>query len=352
MPSSLRQNSHHLKARIIGDATILLDDVAAGNAEKLALSWAGGSFAGKTPGEIGRLIDRAVIAVDPEGTEKRREAAERCARVETWRESPGTMAIMGTGLNPQQAMEAGQAIEARAKEYKTSGIDGHVDSLRAKAFTDLLTGRNPLSVPEQAARGLAASVNLVLSVLDLPLVTLLGAADKPGEAAGWGAIDPRLARKLAAAAAAAGERSQWHLTLVDERGRAIAHGCEVRGRSRKQGKDRTFTMNPIPVFECDHRLEVMRHDPSPLLRHLIEVRDGACVQVNCTRPAPRCDFEHTVPWEVGGATCGCNGTAKCRRDHGLKQRKDWTVTQTAPGFNQWRNPSGRTYMQGPKQYPA
>jgi hypothetical protein len=342
----------YLKARIIGDATILLDDVAAGNAEKLALSWAGGSFAGKTPGEIGKLIDRAVIAADPQGAERRREAAERCARVETWRESTGTMAIMGVGLNPQQAMEAGQAIEARAKEYKTGGIDGHADSLRARAFTDLLAGRNPLAVPEQPARGLAASVNLVLSVLDLTLVTLLGAGDKPGEAAGWGAIDPALTRKLAAAAAAAGDRSQWHLTLTDESGRAIAHGCETRGRSRKQGKDRTFTMNPIPVVECDHRYETQRHDPGPLLRHLTEVRDGACVQVNCARPAPRCDFEHTIPWEEGGRTCGCNGNAKCRRDHGLKQRANWTVTQTAPGFNQWRNPSGRTYVQGPKQYPA
>jgi hypothetical protein len=43
---------------------------------------------------------------------------------------------------------------------------------------DRLTGRS--AVGRQAARGLAASVNLVVSVLDLPLVTLLGVADKPG----------------------------------------------------------------------------------------------------------------------------------------------------------------------------
>jgi hypothetical protein len=224
----------YLKAKIVAEATAPLDDAAAGNAEKLAMAWAGGSFAGKTPGEIGKLIDRAVIAADPQGAQKRREAAERCARVETWRETTGTMAIMGTGLNPQQAMEAGQALDTQAKKYKKAGIAGDMDSLRARAMLDKLTGRDPLAT---ARHGLAASVNLVLSVLDLPLLSLLGVADKPGEAAGWGAIDPALARKLAAAAAAAGDRSRWHLTLVDERGRALAHGCEHRTRRTKPGKD-------------------------------------------------------------------------------------------------------------------
>jgi hypothetical protein len=340
----------YIRAKIIADATGPLDDVAAGNAEKLALMWAGGSFAGKTPGEIGKLIDRAVIAADPDGAKKRREAAEQCARVETWRESTGTMAIMGVGLNPQAAMEAEQAIDQQARAYKKAGIPGGMDSLRARAMLDRLTGRGTLG--QQAPQGLAATVNLVLSVLDLPLLTLLGVADTPGEAAGWGAIDPALARTLAAAAAAAGDRSQWHLTLTDESGRAIAHGCETRGRSRKQGNDRTFTMNPIPVVECDHRYQTQRHDPSPLLRHLTEVRDGVCVHPGCGRAATRADFEHTIPWEQGGRSCGCNGTAKCRRCHQVKQHNNWTVTQPAPGFNSWETPSHRSYLQGPRQYPA
>jgi hypothetical protein len=338
----------YIKAKIVADATGPLDDVAAGNAEKLALMWAGGSFAGKTPGEIGKLIDRAVIAADPDGAEKRRQAAEQCARVETWRESTGTMAIMGVGLNPQAAMEAEQAITAQAKEYKKAGVPGGMDSLRARAMLDRLTGRGTLG--QEAPQGLAASVNLVVTALDLPLLTLLGVTDKPGEAAGWGAIDPALARDLATAAAAAGDRSDWHLTVTDEHGWAISHGCASRSRRTNPGKDWTFTT--IPVLSCDHRYETSRHDPSPLLRHLVEVRDGACTHPGCQRPATRADFEHTVPWEDGGRTCGCNGNAKCRRDHQIKQHKDWTVTQPAPGFNQWRVPSGRTYLQGPKEYHA
>jgi hypothetical protein len=70
-----------------------LDDAAASNAEKLALMWAGGSFAGKTPGEIHKLMERASVAGDPEAAENRRKGAEQCARVETWREPTGTIWI-------------------------------------------------------------------------------------------------------------------------------------------------------------------------------------------------------------------------------------------------------------------
>jgi hypothetical protein len=37
--------------------------------------------------------------------------------------------------------------------------------------------------------------------LTVPLITMLGLADRPGEAAGIGPVDPRLARDLARAAA-------------------------------------------------------------------------------------------------------------------------------------------------------
>jgi hypothetical protein len=116
-------------------------------------------------------------------------------------------------------------------------------------------------------------VNLTLPILVLPLLTLLGLADNPGEAAGWGALDPGLVRGLAASAARAGDQSEWHLTLTDSRGWAVGHGCATRTPSRKPKKtdakgdaadaaeweDRTwtvdlpggaqkaFTMLPIPV---------------------------------------------------------------------------------------------------------
>jgi hypothetical protein len=114
------------------------------------------------------------------------------------------------------------------------------------------------------------------------------------------------------------------------------------------GQELAFTIHPIPVAgECDHRYESAGHDPSPLLRHLAEVRDGTCTRPGCARPATRCDFEHTVPFEQGGRTCLCNGNPKCRRDHQVKQAPGWVNVQILPGFHSWTAPSGRTYTRGP-----
>jgi hypothetical protein len=360
----------YLKAKIIADVTCVLAEDAARNAEKLAVDWAGGTFAGKTPGEIRKLTERAAIVADPGAAENRREEAEKCSRVETWRETTGTMAISAVGLNPQTAMEAGQAIQDRALAYKKAGFPGDMDNLRVQAMTDKLIGKNPLSAgPGEEAglgdRGLAVKVNLTLPALVLPLLTVLGVMDNPGEAVGLGAIDPGLVRDLAASAALAGRRSEWHLTLVDENGWAVGHGCAAwkpRAAATRTdtsltltlpgGDSKTFDMHPIPVYDCDHRYESEGHDPSPLLRHLTEIRDGTCVQIGCHRPAIRCDFEHAIPFEKGGKTCGCNGGPKCRRDHQIKQNERWQVVQIAPGFHQWTVPSGRVYTRGPVQYPA
>jgi hypothetical protein len=114
-----------------------------------------------------------------------------------------------------------------------------------------------------------------------------------------------------------------------------------------------FAIHPIPLYgDCDHRLEVPGHDPSPILRHLVNVRDGWCVQPGCRKPARTCDYEHGIAFENGGRTCACNGSAKCRHGHIIKQHRQWTYTQILPGFHEWQVPSGRTYIKGPRQYPA
>ncbi|MGB6579771.1 MAG: hypothetical protein WBF34_17815 [Streptosporangiaceae bacterium] len=60
--------------------------------------------------------------------------------------------------------------------------------------------------------------------LTIPLTTLADLADRPGEIAGIGPIDPWLARDLARAAAR-NPRSTWCVTVTDEQGHAIGHGC-------------------------------------------------------------------------------------------------------------------------------
>jgi hypothetical protein len=230
--------------------------------------------------------------------------------------------------------------------------------------------------------------------LTIPAPTLLSLADRPGELGGFGPIDPDLARELADSAAR-NPRSTWCVTVTDQLGHAIGHGCArpAPGRAAKRckpdtsggpdppsGPRFTFTptdqpspsggygtwrfstgiagqrdlliaIGPLPNGECDHRHEARGHDPGVLLRHLAEVRHATCTGPGCRRPAGRCDFEHNIPYEVGGRSCLCNGNPKCRFDHRLKQDPRWKTEQLANGEVQWTTPCGRQYVTEPTRYP-
>jgi hypothetical protein len=221
--------------------------------------------------------------------------------------------------------------------------------------------------------------------LTIPLITLVGMAELPGVGHGLGPLDPALARDLAATAAAS-PQSQWCMTVTDASGVAIGHGCAGPARNRAKapspgsrdgpwaftrrddpgppgghgtwtltfpdGRELTVRLGPVPVTDCDHRHESHAYQPSDTLRHLVEIRDGECSFPPCSRQARGCDFEHAVPYDKGGRTCACNGSARSRRCHRVKQSRGWTVTQPRPGWHHWTTPSGRTYTQGPMRYPV
>jgi Domain of unknown function (DUF222) len=442
-----------IKAKIIADATSVLDDGHATAAENLiAAQWTG-----KTPSQIAALIARAAVKVDPDGARKRREQAEReNARVEFWREQAGTAAVAAFGLPTDEALQANQNIQNWALALKKAGYPGTMDLLRARAWLDIVNGTDsrPLATDSAASTedatghlnddgmggaddevgrrgngggehggtrgegtdgagdqgsagdqgaggnggrgndgghgpaggtgaGLAAKINLTI-----PLATLLGLAERPGEAHGLGPIDPELARDFATSSARNG-RSSWCVTVTDDQGHAIGHGCArfAEGNGAKHGKPGGGTGNrdgpaftrdndhgppggygswnlnlgggrqlrvklaPIPVTYCDHRLESRGYQPSGTLRHLVEVRDGACDFPPCVRSACRCDFEHAVPYGKGGRTCACNAGPRCRRDHKVKQSKGWKVRQPLPGYHEWITPAGRAYPTEPMRHP-
>jgi hypothetical protein len=247
--------------------------------------------------------------------------------------------------------------------------------------------------------------------LTIPLATLLNLAERPGEIAGLGPIDPALARDLAASAAA-NPQTSYCVTVTDQQGHAIGHGCarpEPKNHTRTGhhppgGHDPpglndppgshdppggpgagpqpgfTFTasgeggppggygawrlstgvpgrpdlliaFDPIAIETCDHRFEARGHDPGVKLRHLSQIRHATCTGPTCRRPAQQCDFEHNVPYEAGGRTCLCNGGPTCRHEHRLKQHPRWKVEQVTPGTFRRTAPSGRQYTTEPTRYP-
>jgi hypothetical protein len=405
--------------------------------------------AGLTAGKLARLAQRITDTVDPEGARRRREEAEREeARVRFWRQHGGAAGMAARGLPADEALRANAAIDARARAYKRERLypAARLDQLRVLALLDILTGRSfaaraAKAAAEAAAKqqpdpatgdvgdrgenaddvpagddfggggpgddgpgsegsgddnpagggrgdaggdepdpGLPAHANLTV-----PLVTVLGLAERPGEARGLGSLDPALARDLANAAARS-RHSKFCVTVTDSRGQAVGHAC-ARPRRRQpagnkrdgppgtwsltrqhgdgppggygawlltlpDGREFTIDIEPVPTEECDHRLESRAYQPSGKLRHIVQIRDGECTHPCCSRHARESDFEHAIPYDQGGKTCACNAGARSRRCHRVKQSKGWEVTQPRPGWHHWTGPSGRTYIQGPMQYPA
>ena len=392
------------KAMIIAGATALLDPQEARAAEAKVLGRAGTL----TPPGLRAAINRAVMEVAPGKAKKRREHAAEKTRVERWAEASGNAGLAGRELPPAQVLAADQRVTAWAKELRKAGLEGGMDALRARAYLDILLGMDsrPLGSradgtrqPQDPARpqdpapapgpggplagmippGFAGQVTLTV-----PEATVTGQADRPGELGGIGPVDPDLARDLAAAAAR-NPRSTWCVTVTDQDGHAVGHGCARPVKRRKPGghdppgspgftftpagqpgppggygtwrfttgqQDLLIEIGPIPTGDCDHRWQARGHDPGVMLRHLTEVRHATCTGPGCRRPAGRCDFEHNIPYEAGGRSCLCNGNPTCRHDHRAKQDPRWTAEQLPGGYVRWTAPSGRQYVTEPTRYPV
>ena len=103
------------------------------------------------PGGLRAAIARAVMEVAPKKAKERREAAAKDARVERWAEDSGNAALMGCELPPAEVLAADQRITAWARELRRAGLEGDMDLLRARAFLDLLLGKD--SRPRRDASG-------------------------------------------------------------------------------------------------------------------------------------------------------------------------------------------------------
>jgi hypothetical protein len=380
------------KADVIISMVEVLPDELAGRVLDRVLPRAGKL----TTGELRAALARAIIAVDPQAAIRRREKAQKDARVEVWTEDSGTAALAGRDLPPAEVIAADQQLTADARWLKANGVEGTLAQLRAKAYTCRLNGQplssllpaatsaahgagtggtpGPATGAGQASPGagagqpgqLGGSVNLTV-----PLATQAGLSDNPGDAASYGPIDAGTCRDLTQRLAATGNATQWCITLVDHQGRAVGHGCARAGPPPPPGPAPPGTGPPgtgppddwiawlagikittIASGTCDHQHESPGYRPSESLRHLIKIRSPRCGEPGCRTPARRCDDDHVVPYHLGGKTCECNIHPECRRSHQTKQARGWHVTQPEPGVLIWTTPSGRSYTNTTEPLPV
>jgi hypothetical protein len=242
------------------------------------------------------------------------------------------------------------------------------DDPRAAAGPGGTAGQDAPSAPAPAGRriggaavpdsdGLTGTVNLTI-----PLTTLLGLTDSPGDLGGFGPITAHTAREIAAATLGA-PAVRWCVTVIGENSHATGHGCATRTRAAPPGTkpgSRAAPGDPGWAFtvkiaaladsDCAHERESTHYRPPPSLWHLIQIRNLHCTAPGCRMPAAKCDDDHTLAFEKGGLTCECNLGPLCRHHHRVKQSQGWRLEQPEPGIFAWVTPAGWKYITGPATY--
>jgi hypothetical protein len=293
------------KARAVDQALNLLSAKDAATAEAMILP----GLPGKTYAQAEKLAAQAALTVDPQSAARRRKDAEQHrSRVELSREPSGAAALSGRDLPTDQTLAAHGTICARAQAYKDSGAfpkDTRMDQYRAAAYLDLINGitaeiritsgqlptsgapaepaASPLtdeddapdesgpdeSGPDDSGPGgspkdgpssggpsgdAAVTFPPRLADLVIPLATLLGLAERPGEGHGLGPLDPGLCRELAVTAAA-NPHSQLCVTVTGPDGIAIGHGCAHPGR-RNAGRSGNPDAAPTALASLPARVNL------------------------------------------------------------------------------------------------
>jgi Domain of unknown function (DUF222) len=283
------------KARAVVEATTPLEPAVGRAVEERVLPRAGA----QTVGRLRASLARAVAAIDPGGTDARHERAVADRRVVV-RPLPDGMAELWAFLPADAAASVYSAVDRVARKPGALGDGRTMDARRADALVELAT----------RAAGKSGGAQPLVHVT-VPVGTLIGLADEPGELAGYGPIPAPMARRLAA-------DSTWRRILTDPSSGAV---LDV-GRT---------TYRPTP----------------PLAEHVF-ARDRTCRFPGCRQPARRCDLDHVRPYPTG-PTSAANLIALCRHHHRLKHRTRWRVQSRDDGTLEWTSPTGHRYRTEPAE---
>ena len=201
-----------------------------------------------------------------------------------------------------RAGRTGEPVEA---EVEVEGIDAH----RFDALVSLACG--VLQDDDLPTRhGRRPSIQVVV-----PIATLLGLDEAPGELDGYGPVDAGTARALAFDGTAT-----WRRLLVDPQGRVLEYGTDT-------------------------------YRPPQALKDLIIARDRTCTGPGCSTPARMCQIDHETPYPQG-LTGARNNDAKCATDHQLKTA-GLLAARRDPGTGDtvWTDRHGTTYTRLPETAP-
>ncbi len=328
----------------------------------------------QTLAQLRRALLRAVLAIDPDGAERRFRERRTDRRVVVSPDGEG-MSSLWALLSAPDATASYERLGQLARSLGAADPRG-MDARRADLLVELLTGRRCAasgcatdcagdcdasccpaadghgnttdgtgntthgtdpepgtgSGPDGTRRGpgraegghgccppdrgarLPTGPGKPLVQVTVPITMLMGLDEQPGELGGHGPIPASLAREIAA-------QGTWRRLLTDpQSGVLLDHGRT------------TYT-------------------PPAGLADFVRARDVVCRFCTCGQPAARADLDHTVAYADGGSTSDRNLYAGCRHHHrGKTHAPGWHVDQHDDGRITWTTPTGHSYTSHPHDY--
>jgi hypothetical protein len=221
------------------------------------------------------------------------------------------MAVLTANLAAEAAVAIGDRISAIAAGHDLPDDDRTLTQRRADVLADLLlTGDRYTTTDgtEHSVDGVQARV-----LVTVPVETLLGCSEEPGQLEGYGPISPDIARLLAA-----------HAPSFT---RMLVH----------------------PVTSAILDVDRTRYAVPADLKTVLRVRDQTCRIIGCRQPAGRCDCDHTLAFRspAMGETRLGNLAHLCPAHHNLKHHTRIRMRNLGDGTIEWISAAGRTYVTRP-----
>jgi hypothetical protein len=252
-----------------------------------------------TTGELGAMLRRRAIAVDPDSAEKRYRKGRDDRRMVREANNDGTANIFAFNLGVLTADRIMKQIHNLARAAKTGDDPRSIDQVRADVFVELLTG------PSRHHDGPEPTRTGVVDIR-VDLTTLAGLNENPGEIPGWGPVISDIARQ------AAEPNKQWQVTVTDNNGRPVWGGTT-------------------------------RYRPKLTERRQVTTTYITCLFPGCRMPSTQSDIDHHHRWTDGGETEPENLGPGCRHDHIVKDKGGWKLRRNPDGSYTWTSRHGHTY---------
>ena len=278
------------------------------------------------PARLRERVTRMVASLDPTAAARRRERAERDhTDVTIWAEPDG-MACLSARGPALDAVAVRELIDTRAKAMRDLAVADDKRTLGQWRHAALLAafGLAPMGQQPAGATGLPDNTSTGTgdphSIVDrprveirvvVPLTTLFGLTDAPGEIEGFGPLDPELVRALAADA-------EWVRWVTD----------------------------PVGDYLLDSGT---RRFPGTRLARFLRDREGRCKHPSCGVRARNCDADHLPAFSAGGRTAATGMSPTCPRHNRHRDASRWHTEPEGPADPYgapeptWISPLGRRY---------